>query len=88
MAQSSRRHSCNDSRCCQIAQTFAIWGKRGVFGKLWYQCPQTVVANAKKRKQQAQRKARAKYSALAISPLMKAKVKVSRRDSHELLTLI
>ena len=78
------------SRCCQIAQTVAIWGKRGMFGKLWYQCPQTVVANAKKRKQQAQRKARAKYSALAISPLMKAKAKVSRRDSHEieLLTLI
>ena len=76
------------SRCCQIAQTVAIWGNRGMFGKLWYQCPQTVVANAKKRKQQAQRKARAKYSALAISPLMKAKVKVSHVDSHELLTLI
>ena len=65
------------SRCCQIAQTVAIWGKRGMFGKLWYQCPGNVVANAKKRQQAARQKGQAKCPPLVVSPRLKAKVKVS-----------
>ena len=61
----------------QLAKTVVIWGKRGMFGKLWYQCPQTVMANAKKRQQAARRKVQAKCPPLAVSPRLKAKVKVS-----------